>query len=50
LIFVGVDIFKVIQKKSSVEKIENSIAKMLPVYSAWAAVVAFLFPLIFKMK
>jgi hypothetical protein len=50
LIFVGVDIFKVIQKKGSVEKIENSIAKMLPVYSAWAAVVAFLFPIIFKMK
>jgi len=50
LIFVGVDILKVIQKKSSVEKIENSIAKMLPVYSAWAAVVAFLFPIIFKMK
>lgn len=50
LIFVGVDILKVIQKKGSVEKIENSIAKMLPVYSAWAAVVAFLFPIIFKMK
>lgn len=50
LIFVGVDIFKVIQKKGSVEKIENSIAKMLPVYSAWAAVVAFLFTIIFKMK
>jgi hypothetical protein len=50
LIFVGVDIFKVIQKKSSVEKFENSIAKMLPVYSAWAALIAFLFPIIFKMK
>jgi len=50
LIFVGVDIFKVIQKKRSVENIENSIAKMLPVYSAWAVVVAFLFPIIFKMK
>lgn len=50
LIFVGVDILKVIQKISSVEKIENSIAKMLAVYSAWAAVVAFLFPIIFKMK
>lgn len=50
LIFVGYRIFRVIQKKVSVEKIENSIATFLPVYSFWAAVVAFLFPIIFNMK
>jgi hypothetical protein len=50
LIFVGYRIFRVIQKKGSVEKIENSIATFLPVYSFWAAVVAFLFPIIFNMK
>jgi len=50
LIFVGYRIFSVIQKKESVEKIENSIATLLPVYSCWAALIAFLFPIIFKMK
>ncbi|GDX44596.1 DUF4153 domain-containing protein [Bacteroidota bacterium] len=50
LIFVGNRICRVIQKKEPVEKIGNSIAAFLPVYSCWAAVVAFLFPIIFKMK
>ncbi len=50
LIFVGHRIFRVIQKKEPVEKIEKSIAAFLPVYSCWAAFVAFLFPIIFNMK
>lgn len=50
LIVVGYNIFKVIQIKRTVENIENSIAKFLPIYSCWAAIVAFVFPIVFKMK
>jgi len=50
LIVVGYNMIKVIQIKGTVENIENSIAKFLPIYCCWAAIVAFVFPIVFKMK
>lgn len=40
-------LFKVVKKSSDVEEVQVSIAKYLPVYALWTAIVVFLFPVLF---
>jgi hypothetical protein len=47
LMRVSFQLFKSIRGNQEIERIEKSIVSYLPVYGAWAAFVAFLFPLIF---
>ncbi len=50
LIMVFFDLLKVVTKKSDSLKIEDSIAKYLPIYAAWAAVVVLIIPILFSWK
>ncbi len=47
LLLVSKQIWLVLKKKSILESIEEKIAQYLPVYVLWAAIVGFLFPLLF---
>ncbi len=50
LVLVTVQLFKVVSGKAEASAVGNVIARYLPVYSLWAVVVTFLFPLIFAGK
>lgn len=50
LVMVAFSLFKAIKNREAIEKVENSIAFFLPIYSAWAIVVTFVFPLLFNFK
>lgn len=50
LFMVTFRLFKAVRKPETLHEVENSIARYLPVYSAWTIVVAFLFPLFFGFK
>ena len=50
LVAVSYQLFKVLKYKQETSSVEKTIAIFLPVYSVWAAVVAFIFPLLFGMK
>jgi hypothetical protein len=49
LVMVGIDLLKVISHKSELADVEVTIAKFLPIYTIWALVVGFVFPLIFNI-
>lgn len=48
LVLIGVNLFRSITKNNEIEFIEKRITGFLPLYGLWAAIVTFLFPLIFK--
>ena len=48
LIWVAVQLFKVLTKKADHTSVGNAIARYLPVYVVWALVVILLFPLLFE--
>lgn len=50
LLFITVELFKSLTKKSEVVVVGRSIAIFLPVYCLWAMIVIFLFPMIFGFK
>jgi hypothetical protein len=50
LLLVIRNLILALRKKATIEKIENSIAAFLPAYGIWAAIVTFLFPLLFGLK
>jgi len=43
-------LFKSASKKADVSEVEKSIAMFLPVYTLWAIIVTFIFPLLFHFK
>jgi hypothetical protein len=47
---VGYKLILVLFEKSTLSEVENSIAKYLPIYALWTAIVAFLIPLLFGFK
>jgi len=50
LLLVTVQLYKVISRKANINAVGKVISFYLPVYSAWAIIVTFLFPLIFGFK
>ena len=50
LIIVSFNLLNVIRNKSNSIKVEHSIAKYLPVYAVWAAIVVLIFPILFGWK
>lgn len=50
LLLVAAQLFKVLSKKSDITGVGKTIAFYLPVYSAWATIVTFLFPLLFGFR
>lgn len=50
LLMVTTQLFRVATKKTGIEAVGKTIAFYLPVYSAWAAIVTFLFPFLFGFK
>ncbi|WP_353182831.1 hypothetical protein [Parapedobacter lycopersici] len=50
LLLVTVQLFRVLKGKSTISGVERIIAVYLPVYALWAAVVTFLFPLLFGFQ
>ncbi|MGN7884679.1 hypothetical protein [Dyadobacter sp. 22481] len=50
LFYVGLKLFSVLSKRTSLSAVGASLAVFLPLYSIWSATVIFLFPLIFGFK
>jgi hypothetical protein len=50
LILVSYQLYRVLNSRSNIDDVEKTIARFLPFYSGWAAIVAFLFPFLFNMK
>jgi len=50
LLLVTNNLFKTLKYKNDIEKVEESIASFLTVYTLWTIVVAFLFPVFFGFK
>ncbi len=50
LIFMTHGIYKATKKITEIDKAGNSIARFLPVYSLWALIVTFIFPVIFNFR
>lgn len=50
LLLVTFSLFKAVKDSNEIEKVENSIASFLPVYSLWTIVVTFIFTVIFNFK
>ncbi len=50
LLIVAYRLFKSIKDTNEIEKVENSIAYFLPIYSLWTMVVVFVFPILFGFK
>lgn len=50
LMLIAIDLFKVCIKGDEIKRVENTIAKYLPVYMIWTVLVTFGFPLIFGVK
>ena len=50
LLLVTYRLFKTVKDSNEIENVENSIASYLPVYSLWAILVIFVFPVIFNFK
>jgi hypothetical protein len=48
LIWFSVKLFKAIKKNDEIHSVEKIIARFLPIYGLWMAVVTFLFPIIFR--
>ncbi|MDD2792191.1 MAG: hypothetical protein PHD73_03365, partial [Sediminibacterium sp.] len=50
LVFVTQKLFLAIRGKNELHKIENIIALLIPTYGIWAALIGFVFPLLFQFK
>lgn len=50
LIAISYQLFRVIKLNDEATEVEKTIASFLPVYSAWAAAVAFVLPFLFQLK
>lgn len=50
LLLVTFRLFKAIKNDNEINKVENSIASYLPIYSLWTILVTFVFPVIFNFK
>ena len=50
LVAISYQLFRVLKFNQETTSVEKTIAFFLPIYSSWAAIVAFLFPLVFHMK
>jgi hypothetical protein len=50
LVFITFHLWKSLKKGTGIETVSISIARFLPVYSLWAVIVAFIFPIIFGFK
>jgi hypothetical protein len=50
LVLVTAQLFKVLSKKSDIAGVGKTISSYLPVYSLWAIIVAFIFPLLFGFR
>lgn len=50
LIFMTYGIYKATKNITEIDKAGNSIARFLPVYSLWALIVTFIFPVIFNFR
>ncbi|GAB3023089.1 hypothetical protein [Spirosoma pulveris] len=50
LLYVGVRLFGAMTRKTDLSLVGRSMALFLPIYSAWSAIVVFLFPLLFGFK
>lgn len=50
LLIVSTQLYRVLLKKAEAQRVGTAIAIYLPVYFVWAAIVTFLFPLIFGME
>jgi hypothetical protein len=50
LLLVAHKLYLLLMGKCALEKVENAIAIFLPIYFIWAAIVAFVFPIIFHFK
>ncbi len=50
LLLVTFRLFKAIKNDNEINKVENSIASYLPIYSLWTILVTFVFPIIFYFK
>lgn len=50
LILVSTRLFKAINNENLMEEVNLSIAKFLPIYSLWTAIVVYVFPILFGFK
>jgi hypothetical protein len=50
LLLVAGQLYKVLANKTGISMVGNVIARYLPVYAVWAAIVTFLFPFFFGFK
>jgi hypothetical protein len=50
LLFITIQLFRAISKKTDIAAAGKTIATFLPVYAIWAMIVIFLFPVIFGFK
>lgn len=50
LAMIGYHLFRIIREKSTIQRVEKVFATFLPVYGSWAALVAFLLPILFKFN
>lgn len=50
LLLMSYRLFKTVKDKNEIEKVGNSIAYYLPLYSLWTIVVTFVFPILFNFK
>lgn len=50
LITIAYQLLNILNKKAEIIAVENTIAKYLPLYTIWAAVVVFVFPVLFGYK
>jgi len=48
LLFVSYGLFKNLKGKASIQDVEGNIALFIPAYAAWAAIITFIMPFIFK--
>lgn len=50
LVIITFHLWKSLKKGAGIETVSISIARFLPIYSLWAVIVAFIFPIIFRFK
>lgn len=50
LLIVSYHLFRTIKHSDQIESVENSIARFLPIYSAWTIIVTFVFPILFRFR
>jgi hypothetical protein len=49
LIWISISLIKVTFRKGSIELVENTVSRYLPVYAVWTLIALFLFPLVFGL-